>query len=121
VFKHFITLGFCNVKIAGNEVTSCSLVESKRPNVSSAMGLTSLKTIVSLAGVAKLTLRQILLTLKQKKANHVLISLNALTVEIIIKLIQTYVPFGDIGSTKIGTRKNTLRSMKTGPNQLVQL
>jgi len=37
-----------------------------------------------------------------------------------IKWIQTYVLSGDIGSTESGTRRNTLRSMKIGPNQFVQ-
>ena len=87
--------------------------------MSSATGLTSLKTIMSLASITKLTQRRIFLVLKQRKANCVLILSNALTVKVIIKQIQTHVPFGDIGSTEISTRRNTLRSMKTGPNQFI--
>jgi len=115
------TPGFHNVKIARNEVISCSCVESKELNVSSVMGLTNLKIIVSSAGVVKLTQRRTPLALKQRKVNHVLIHSNVLTVKATIKQTQTHVPFGDIDSTESGTRRSMLRSMKTGPNQFVQL
>ena len=79
------TLRFCNVKIARNGVISHSHVESKRPNTLSTTGPTNPKTIMSSAGIAKLTQRQILFTLKQIKANCVLIHSIALTVKMIIK------------------------------------
>ena len=113
-------LGFHNVKIARNGVIPYSHVESKRSNALSTTGSTNPKTIISSASIAKLTQRQILLALKQRKANCVLIHSIALTVEMIVKQIQTHVPFGDIGSTESGTRRNTLKSVKTGPNQFVQ-
>ena len=114
------TLGFCNVKIAENGVIPRSHVESKRPNVSSTIGLTSLKIIMSLVVIAKLTQRRILLILKLRKENCALTLSSALIVKVIIKQIWIHVPFGDIGSTENSTRRNTLRSVKTGPNQFVQ-
>ena len=115
------TLKFCNVKIARNRVISHFCVESKGSNVLSAMGLTSLKTIMSLASVTKLTQRQIFLILKWRKANCVLIPSNVLTIKAIIKQIQTHVIFGDIDSIEIDIRRNMLRSVKTGPIQFIQL
>ena len=114
-------LGFHNVKITGNRVTPHSCVESKEPNTSSIMGPTNLKIIVSSAGIVKLTQRQISLLLKWRKTNHVFIHLNVLTVEATIKQTQTHVSFGDIDSIESGTRRSMLRSVKTGPNQFVQL
>ena len=115
------TLRFCNVKITGNRVTPHSCIESKESNASSIMSPINLKIIVSLASVAKLTQRQISLTLKWRKSNHVLIHSNVLTVEMTIKQTQTHIPFGDIDSIESGTRKSMLRSVKTGPNQFIQL
>jgi len=113
------TLRFHNVKIAGNGVIPYSHIESKKPNVSSVMGPTNLKIIMSLAGVVKLTQRWTSLALKWRKVNRVLIYSNVLTVEVTIKQTQTYTPFGDIDSTESGTRRSILRSMKISSNQFV--
>ena len=113
------TLGFYNIKIARNRVTSYSHIESKEPNVSNVMGLTNLKIIVSLTGVTKLTQRQTPLTFLHFKVNCVLIHSNVLTVEATIKQTQTHVPFGDIDLTESSTRRSMLRSVKTGPNQFI--
>jgi len=48
--------------------------------------------------------------------NHVHTLSNVPTAGANTKQIQTYVLSGDIGSTEISTRRNTLRSMKTDPN-----
>ena len=82
---------------------------------------TNLKTTMNSAGVIKLMQRQILCILKQRKANHVYTLSNVPTVKANIKQTQTYVLSRNIGSTKIDTRRNMLRSMRTGPNWFVQL
>jgi len=52
-------LEYCNEKIAGNGVTLCSHAEFKVLNASNTIVLTNLKTTTNLAGVARLTQRQV--------------------------------------------------------------
>ena len=59
--------------------------------------------------------------LKLKKASYTHMYSNAPTVGVNIKRTQTYVCFGSTDLTESGTKRNMSRSMKTGPNQFVQL
>jgi len=76
-------------------------------------------TIANLAGAARLIQKQIPCILKLKKASHAHMYSNAPTVRVNIKWTQTYVCFGGIDLTESGIKRNTSRSMKTGPNQFV--
>jgi len=58
--------------------------------------------------------------LKLKKASHAHTHSNALTVRMNIKQTQTHVRFGGTDLIENGTKRNTLRFMKIGPNQFVQ-
>ena len=111
------TLVFHNVKIVGNRDTSPCLVEYKDWSVSSITDLTNLKTNVNLGSAAKLTKKQTHYVLKPKKVNHVCMLSNALTAKETIRQTLIFVHSGNIGSTMNGTRKNILRSMKTGQNK----
>jgi len=77
---------------------------------------TSWKTIANLNDATRQMIRQILCTSKQKEKSCVHTCSNAPTVGVITKLIQISVSSRDIGLTESGTRKNTLRSVRTDPN-----
>jgi len=94
-----------------------SLAEFRAPSVSSAMDCTDPKTTKNLGGAAKRMRRRTSLILRLRKATHVLIHSNTLIAEAITKLTPTSAHSGDIDSTGSGTKRNMLRSMKTGSNR----
>ena len=106
-----------NAKTAGSGDMLPSLAESKVPSVSSAMDHTDLKTTENLGGVAKWMKRQTPLVSRQRKVTHVLIHSSVLITGAITKLTPTSAYSGDIDSTGSSTKRNTLRSMKTGSNR----
>jgi len=77
------------------------------------MDHTNQKTIVNMAGVARLTRKQIHHASKPKKAIHACIFSSVLTVVVIIKQTLQYVHFGGIASIESGSRRSILRSVKT--------
>jgi len=111
----------CNVKIAGNEITRHFLAEFKVQSTSSAMDSTNQRIIVNLAGAAKPMKKQTHHILKQRKVNHVHTPLSASTVEANIRQTLIYICSGRINSIENSTRRNTLRSMKTGSTLFIQL
>jgi len=81
------------------------------------MVLTNWKIIVNLDGITRQMKKQTPLNSKQRKGNHAHTHSNVQTVREITKLTQINVHSGGINSTGNGSRKNMLRSMKTGSNQ----
>jgi len=82
---------------------------------------TNLKTIINLGGVARQMTSLTLLVLKPRKVNYALMCLSALTAEAITMQTLTNVHSGNTGLTVTSTTRKSLRSMKTGPSQFVQL
>jgi len=93
-----------------------SLAESKAPSASSAMVHTNPRTTMNSGGAAKQTRRQTLHILRLRRAIHALTRSNALIVGVITKLTPTNAHSGGINSTESGTKRNMLKSMKTGLN-----
>jgi len=89
--------------------------------VSNAMVLINQKIIANLAGVARPMQKQTPCILKPKKVSYAYTHSNTPTVEAIIKRTLTYVHFEDTDLIESDTKRNMLRSMKTGPNQFIQL
>jgi len=104
-----------NARIVGNENMLPCHVISRAPDVSSAIALTRLKTIINTDGVARQMRRLILLASKRKQVLHAHILSNAPIVMEITKWTQTYVCSGSIGSIVNGMSRNTPRSVKTDP------
>jgi len=80
-----------------------------------------MKNTVNLVGAAKLMKKPTHLVSKLKKVNCVHTSSSVLIAMAITTWILIYVCFGNIGSTKNGTTKSKLRSVKTGQNLFPQL
>jgi len=76
---------------------------------------------MSLDGVARQMKELILLNLKQRKEIHVLTRSSVLIVMEIIKPTLTNVHSGSTISIENGSRRNMLRSMKTGSSQVNSL
>jgi len=85
------------------------------------MDPTNRRIIVNLAGAARPMKRLTHHTLKPRKANHAHTSSNVPTVEANIRQTLLYVCSGRTDSIENGTRRNTLRSVKTGSTLFVQL
>ena len=85
------------------------------------MDSTNQRIIMNLAGATRPTKRLTHHTLKPRKANcaHILSSIPI--VEVNIRWTLQHVHSGRTASMKNGTRRNTLRSMKTGSTQFVWL
>jgi len=86
----------------------------REQNALNAIALTSWNIIESSVGVARLTIKLILLDLKPRRVNLALIRSSAPIVKEIIKLTLFNVHFGDIGSVVSGMLKSILRSVRTG-------
>ena len=108
-----------NAWIAGNGITQLSCAEYKDLGTLNAIVLTSPKTTMNLGGVAKQTKNPTLHNLKQRKGSHVLTHSSVRTTKKITKLIPTCVHSRDIDSIGSGSKRSTLRSMKTGPNRFI--
>ena len=93
------------------------LAESKVLSASSVMALTNPKTTMNLDGIARLTRRRTLLTLRQRKANYAHTLSSALIIRGTTKPTPTNAPSGDTNSTENGNKRNMLRSVKTGSSQ----
>ena len=115
------TLEFCSVKTAGDGVTWLFHVGSKIQSASSAMDPTNWRTIVNSAGVARPMKKLIYHISKLKKANHVHTYSSVPIVEANIRQTSQHVHSGETISIESSTRRNTLRSVKTGLNQFVWL
>ena len=76
------------------------------------MAFTNLNITDISLGIVKLMKKQIYLDLKQRRANHALISSDAPIVEMIIRQTPIYVPFRDIISIVTGTTKNNKSFIK---------
>ena len=85
------------------------------------MVLTNPNTTVTLCGIVKWMKRLILLGWKQNKVNHVLISLDTLTVKVIIKPTQIYAHSRSTTLIENSIPRNTRNFMKTKDNQFVQV
>jgi len=107
------------VRIAGNGATPPFRAGSREQDVLNVTALTSWNTTESSVGIAKLTIKLILLDLKPRRANLVLIRSSAPIVKEITKPTQFTVHFGDIDSIVSGMSKSILRSMRTGQNRFV--
>ena len=112
---------FHNIKIVGNGDMPLYLVESKDSNVSNLMAHINMRIIINSVGVTKPTKKQTHHALKLKKANHIHTYSSVPIVKMTIRWTSIVVCFGSIGSTANGTRKNTLRSMKTEQIQFILL
>jgi len=110
---------FLSTKTAGNGDTQHFRVESKVLNASNAMVLTNPITIENSVGVAKQMPRSTCQDWKSRRVNHAPTHSNVLTAGVTIKPTPTSICFGDTNSIGNGTRKSTLRSMKTDQNQFV--
>jgi len=106
-----------NVKFVGDGDTQLSLVGSKGQNVSNAMAPTNQKTTTNSDGVAKPTKKQIHHDLKPRKKNHVPILSSVRTTKATTKLTLLNVRSGNIVSIENGSKRNTSRFVKIGPNQ----
>ena len=115
------TLESRNVKTAGNRVTWHFLVGFKVQSASSTMDPTNQRIIMNSAGATKPTKKQTHHTLKPRKVNYACTSSSASTIETNIRQTLTYVHSGRIYSIENGTRRNTLRSVKTGSTLFIQL
>ena len=108
-----------NARIAGNGVMQPSHAKFKDLGTLNTMVPTSPKTTANLGGVAKWTKNPTLHDLKQIKRSHILTHSSVQTAKEITKLIPTCVHSGDIDSIGNGSKRSTLRSVKTGPNWFV--
>ena len=115
------TLEFHSVKTAGNGVTWLFHVGYKIQSVSSAMNPTNWKTIVNLAGITRPTKKLIHHILKPKRTNCACTYSSVPIVEANIRWTPQHVHSGRTISIESGTRRSTLRSIKTGSNQFVWL
>ena len=106
-----------NTKTAGSGAMWHSLAEYKDLSTSSTTVLTNQKTIINLDDVARWTKKQIPIDLKQRKGNCAHTHSNVRTVREITKPTQINVHSEGINSIENSSRRNTLRSMKTGSNQ----
>ena len=106
-----------NVKIVGDGDIQLSCAEYRGLNASSVMALINWRIIVSLDSVARQMKELIPLDLKQRKEICVLTHLSVLTVREIIKLTLTNVHSRSTISIENSSRRNMLRSMKTGSSQ----
>jgi len=104
----------CFVRIAGNGVMPPCHAGFRELNTLNATALTSQNIIESSVGVARLTIKPILLDLKLGRANLALIRSSAPIVKEITKLTLFIVHFGDIDSIVSGMLKSILRSVRTG-------
>jgi len=105
---------FLNARTTGDGNMQLCPTIFKNPNASSTMALTRPETTINLHGVAKQTIRLILLTLRRKKANCVYACSSAPTVMKITKQTPIYVHSEGIDSIVSSTLKSTMRSVKTG-------
>ena len=112
-------LEFPYAKIAGNGDIPLSHAGYKGQSASNVMAHTSLNTIESSVGAAKLMLKLTLLDWKPRRVNHALIRLSVPTAKEITKLTPTATHFEDIASIESGIWKSMLRSMLTGRNWFV--
>jgi len=80
---------------------------------------TSPKATANSGGVVKRTKNPTLHNLKQRKGSHVLTHSSVQITKEITKLILTCIHSGDIDLIGSGSKRSTLRSIKTGPNQFV--
>jgi len=110
------TLEFCSVKTVGDGITWLFHVGSKVQSVSSTIDPTNRRTIMNSAGIARLMKRLIHYASKPKKANHVHTPSSVPIVEANIRQTPQHVRSGRTVSIESGTRRSTLRSMKTGSN-----
>ena len=110
---------FPNTKIAGNRDIPLSRAGYKGQSALNVMAHTSLNTIESSVGAAKLTLKLTLLDWKPRRANHALICSSVPTAKEITKLTPTAAHFRDITSIESGMWKSMLRSVLTGHNRFV--
>ena len=94
---------------------------SREQNALNVMALTSQNTTESSVGVAKPTIKLILLDLKPRRVNLVLIHSSAPIVKKITKPTQFTVHFGDIDSIVSGMLKSSLRSVRPGRNHFVPM
>jgi len=85
------------------------------------MDPTNQRIIANLAGTARLMKRLTHHALKPRKMNYACTPLSVPIVEVNIRQTLLYVCSGRTASIENGTRKNTLRSMKTGSTQSVWL
>ena len=108
------TQAFLNARIVGSGATQPFYAGFRALNVSNTTALTNPKTSTNSGGVARWMRRQTHLTSKQRRANLACIPSNALIVGGTTKLTPTNASSGDIVSTESGSRRNMLRSMKTG-------
>ena len=110
---------FPNARIVGNRVMLCFHVRFKDLSASNAMVLTNQKITANLDSAVKWMRNLTYPDLKQRKESYALTLSNVQTTEAITKPTPTCVHSGDIGSIESGNKRNTLRSMKTGPNWFV--
>ena len=114
------TLVSLNIKIVGDGAIQLFHVEYKGLNASSVIDLTNQRITVNLAGIAKPTRRPTSLISKLKRASYALTHSNVLTAVASIKQTQPLVCSGKIGLIGTGTKRSTLRSVKTGSSQFIQ-
>ena len=115
------TLESHSVKTAEDKITRLFHVGSKVQSVLSAMNPTNQRTIVNSAGVVRPTKKLIHHISKSRKANCACTHSSVLIVEANIRWTSQHVHSGRTISIESGTRKSTLRSIKTGSNQFVWL
>jgi len=115
------TLESRSVKTAGDGVTQLFHVRSKVQSASSAMNPTNWRTIANSAGIARLTKKLIHHTSKPKKANYAYTCSSVPIVKVNIRQTPQHVCSERTTSIESGTRRSTLRSVKTRSNQFVQL
>jgi len=89
--------------------------------VSSATDPTNQRTIVNLAGAARPTKKLTYHISKPKKANCACTLLSVPTVEVNIRWTLQHVHSGRTTLIESGTRRSTLRFVKTGSTQFVRL
>ena len=82
---------------------------------------TNQRIIVNSASAARPTKRLTHHALKPRKANHICTLSSILIVEVNIRWTLQHVHSGRITSIESGTRRNTLRSIKTGSTQFIWL